>query len=196
MHAIGFWHEHQRGDRDNYAQINPEACSMSGNSFDVNFGTSHYTWGSTGHPYDFGSIMHYDPLSCAKNRARPVITVPGSKTEAVTLTKTDTFSAGDIEQINMMYPCDKTGPTPTPGPTTPKPTTTQSPPGSKEWHGDKNIATWEFPGGLRPWHGNDNSLFDDQYHDRSMYHSSNCYGERGIKITFKKGPVKWEDLKF
>ena len=68
--------------------------------------------------------------------------------------------------------------------------------GSKEWHGDKNIATWEFPGDFVTWHGNDNSLFDNQYGERSMYHSLNCNGERGIKITFKKGPVKWEDLKF
>ena len=74
--------------------------------------------------------------------------------------------------------------------------TTQPPPGSKEWHGDTNIATWEFPGDFEAYHGDDNSLFDNQYDDQSMYHSLHSYGERGIKITFKNGPVKWEDLKF
>ena len=104
MHAIGFWHEHQRGDRDNHVQINKNACSMTGSSFDVNFENTHFNWGNTGHAYDFGSIMHYDPFACAKSRNNPVITYPGTN-DPVKLTKTSTFSDLDIAQINKMYPC-------------------------------------------------------------------------------------------
>merc|ERR1712130_981942 len=87
MHAVGFWHEHQRGDRNNHVQINKNACSMTGSSFDVNFENTHFNWGNTGHAYDFGSIMHYDPFACAKSRNNPVITYPGTN-DPVKLTKT------------------------------------------------------------------------------------------------------------
>jgi len=126
MHAVGFWHEHQRGDRNNHVQINKNACSMTGSSFDVNFENTHFNWGNTGHAYDFGSIMHYDPFACAKSRNNPVITYPGTN-DPVKLTKTSTFSDLDIAQINKMYPCDANPVTTTQKPTTkptPKPTTT------------------------------------------------------------------------
>ena len=123
MHALGWWHEQQRyaryqsllyvfsiiwiclfsADRHNHIKIWPERCSWTEGSFKVNFGSIGEKFHDDGTPYDFGSIMHYNPISCAKNRAKPVITkLDGSP---ITLTKTDTFSKWDIEQINQVYKC-------------------------------------------------------------------------------------------
>ena len=46
--------------------------------------------------------MHYGPWVCA-NSSLPVITKPDGS--PITLTKTDTFSELDIEQINYIYDC-------------------------------------------------------------------------------------------
>ena len=82
MHGLGWWHEQQRlvslhvftqktgiisddfksifsGDFAQHVKIWPERCSMTGSSFDVNFGSISNKWDRDGTPYDFGSIMHY-----------------------------------------------------------------------------------------------------------------------------------------
>ena len=55
-HAIGFWHEHQRSDRDGYV-------IMRGNNMPSGLGGlfSFLMKGGTHNlvPYDYGSIMHY-----------------------------------------------------------------------------------------------------------------------------------------
>ena len=55
------------------------------------------------------------------------------------------------------------------------------------------MATWEFPGGIRSYHGSNDALFDDQYGNRNMYHSSTCDEERGIVIKFNQ-PIKYTDM--
>ena len=47
------------GDFADHVKIWPERCSMTGSSFDVNFGSISNKWDRDGTPYDFGSIMHY-----------------------------------------------------------------------------------------------------------------------------------------
>ena len=47
------------GDFAQHVKIWPERCSMTGSSFDVNFGSISNKWDRDGTPYDFGSIMHY-----------------------------------------------------------------------------------------------------------------------------------------
>merc|ERR1712227_953383 len=103
MHALGWWHEQQRADRHNHIKIWPERCRWNENSFQVNFDSIGKQIHDDGTPYDFGSIMHYDPIACVKNPSEPVITKPDGS--PINLTKTDTFSQWDIEQINRTYRC-------------------------------------------------------------------------------------------
>ena len=107
-----------------FIQIWPERCSMTGSSFDVNFGmvgSKFGQWGVDGTPYDFSSIMHYSTTSCAKDRSKPVITKPDGST--LTLSKGDSLSEQDIAAINMVYKC-KGAPPPTTTTTTTSTTTT------------------------------------------------------------------------
>ena len=93
-------------DSQNHIKIWRERCSWSDNSFRVNFGNISDRFHNDGTPYDFGSIMHYSPTSCAIDKNLPVITKPDGS--PISLNKTDTFSSWDIEQINHIYNCDLT----------------------------------------------------------------------------------------
>ncbi len=62
MHAIGFWHEQSRPDRETYVAVNyANMCPGSESQFDVA-----ETGATSNIPYDFLSIMHYGGLSFAK----------------------------------------------------------------------------------------------------------------------------------
>jgi len=135
MHALGWLHEQQRPDRDQYVKVWRDRCSMSDSSFNGNQGImSDSKWIDQGTPYDVGSIMHYGTRSCAKG-GDDVITKPdGSK---LTLTKGHSLSQHDINQINMVYKCDMgpgtttQAPSTTTGPNTTKPPSTTKPPNSQ-----------------------------------------------------------------
>lgn len=81
---------------------------MDDNSFNINFGTTIFTWEPTGLAYDFDSIMHYSAYATASCWPDcPVITYKGTNTPVVTTYHSrGTFSETDIAEINMRYPCD------------------------------------------------------------------------------------------
>ena len=60
---------------------------------------------------------------------------------------------------------------------------------TRVWHGEQDVATWEFIGGYREWHGDFNAMFDNKYDNKNMYHSHTCTGDRGVVITFAN-PVR------
>ena len=120
MHGLGWWHEQQRlglyhiyslfvsfnfsADSHKYIKIWRERCYYDDSKFKANFGNISERFNNDGTPYDFGSIMHYSPTTCATDRSLPVITKPDGS--PIVLNKTDTFSSIDIEQINRIYNCD------------------------------------------------------------------------------------------
>ncbi len=94
MHALGFYHEQQRSDRDHYVIIHPEALT-SGNA-NGNF----LPWaGVAVHgPYDFGSIMHYRWNNFADTTINRSIEVrwPWRREWAYRIGADGTMSNGDI----------------------------------------------------------------------------------------------------
>jgi hypothetical protein len=66
-HVVGLHHEHQRADRDNYITI--DIGNVTPN---IRFAYDKYNFALAG-PYDFLSIMHYEPFASALDRSRPVI---------------------------------------------------------------------------------------------------------------------------
>jgi len=111
MHALGFLHEHQRSDRDDYIQINYE------NILD---GFEHaFEKGETNNetPYDFTSVMHY-PRDGFSSNYKDTITPKSGYTLAPVATD---LSSRDIQAINEAYPATNF-PTSvvSPSPTSPK----------------------------------------------------------------------------
>ncbi|XP_055349086.1 hatching enzyme 1.2-like [Paramacrobiotus metropolitanus] len=99
MHAIGFYHEQSRTDRDTYVEINWSNIPALWHN---NFLT--YNDGSTfGTTYDFGSIMHYHQYEFAANPGIYTIR-PKAPWQGTAIGQRDGLSATDIQEIRAMYP--------------------------------------------------------------------------------------------
>ncbi|MAE75379.1 MAG: hypothetical protein CMJ85_00735 [Planctomycetes bacterium] len=103
-HAVGFWHEHMRADRDTYIQVHSANINCASQYriltnvelFDV--------------PYDFESIMHYHRFQCSSN-AQPTMTVrpPWDKKYTPLLGQRIYLSALDVRRMNVLYPRPQVG---------------------------------------------------------------------------------------
>uniref|UniRef100_A0A914E7Z2 Metalloendopeptidase n=1 Tax=Acrobeloides nanus TaxID=290746 RepID=A0A914E7Z2_9BILA len=105
MHVVGFYHEHERWDRDNYIDIiwqniDRGALDQFG-KVDLSK-TSYY-----GQPYDYKSILHYDSLAFSKNGFPTML--PKKPGYASTIGNAKDFSEIDLAKINRMYKCDQRG---------------------------------------------------------------------------------------
>ncbi|XP_051781593.1 meprin A subunit alpha isoform X3 [Erpetoichthys calabaricus] len=102
LHALGFYHEQSRTDRDDYVKIWwDEILSGKEHNFDK-YDDKFITDLNT--PYDYESIMHYRPLSFNKNESVPTITTAIPAFNEVIGQRLD-FSATDLLRLNRMYNC-------------------------------------------------------------------------------------------
>ena len=115
-HAIGFWHEQSRPDRDNYITIhyeNIEAGRLNSNFLKRRYFEIDYQ-GST---YDYGSIMHYrtDWGAYSGCKGERCITMSVNNPEeyrrqgSPKLGHLRGLSPKDIKQTNRLYSCPKRG---------------------------------------------------------------------------------------
>lgn len=97
MHALGFWHEQSRPDRDSYVQILWDNVSSEDHrhNFQLEFGTPNG-------PYDYRSIMHYFSTAFAKKDKVTLRCKSGDKISDCTMGNS-TLSTGDINAINAAY---------------------------------------------------------------------------------------------
>jgi hypothetical protein len=111
MHAVGFWHEQSRYDRDEYVKVHYENI-MDG--LEGQFAKRNRL-DSYGYKYDYNSIMHYGAKSFSKNGkdVLEAINPPGSK-----MGNWKAMSQSDVGQTRAMYG-EKTKPSmsPTSSPT-------------------------------------------------------------------------------
>lgn len=94
-HVIGFYHEHQRVDRDNFIIINTENI-LADKLSNFNKLLPSYSFSLN---YDIYSIMHYTPYAFSAN-SRPTITL---KDQSINFANLGTLSALDIENTNALY---------------------------------------------------------------------------------------------
>jgi len=99
MHAIGFFHEQSRTDRDNYVTILWNNMMRSQN-IEVNFMKYDTYPEFLRFPYDYDSIMHYDTNAFSAN-GRPTI-LPKIN---VALGQREKLSSIDIQKIRKYYNC-------------------------------------------------------------------------------------------
>nr|VFU02997.1 mRNA [Oulactis sp. MM-2018] len=118
MHALGFFHEQSRMDRDKYVTIHWKNI-IYGERY--NFKKySHGQADTLGEPYDYDSIMHYVRKAFSRNGRDTVVPTKSG----VTIGQRRGLSRIDIRQINKLYNCGGSGiPTrpPTMPPTKPGP---------------------------------------------------------------------------
>ncbi|XP_065691169.2 meprin A subunit alpha isoform X1 [Patagioenas fasciata] len=105
LHALGFYHEQSRSDRDDYVNIwwDEIIAGREHNfeKYDDDFITDLNT------PYDYESLMHYAPFSFNKNESIPTITAKIPAFDSIIGQRLD-FSAIDLERLNRMYNCTST----------------------------------------------------------------------------------------
>lgn len=105
MHAIGFWHEHSRIDRDEYVDIFWENIDDRAhrNFYKINSSTSM----DIGEALDYNSIMMYGSLAFSINKEYTMLKKDG---DVLPYNRTAP-SEKDLEAINMLYPAEGVEPT-------------------------------------------------------------------------------------
>uniref|UniRef100_A0A8C1XPY1 Metalloendopeptidase n=1 Tax=Cyprinus carpio TaxID=7962 RepID=A0A8C1XPY1_CYPCA len=101
LHALGFWHEQSRSDRDDYVTIMWDQIKEG---HEHNFNLHNETESSSlGVPYDYGSVMHYSKEDFSKGSKPTIVTkipefldVIGQRME---------FSDSDLLKLNRLYNC-------------------------------------------------------------------------------------------
>ncbi|XP_030245735.1 zinc metalloproteinase nas-6 isoform X1 [Drosophila navojoa] len=102
MHALGFLHEQNRYERDDYVKVlseNVKPGMMS--NFEKGSARTHSAFGIG---YDYASVMHYSSTSFSKN-GKPTLKVLRNHPDARQLGQRRGFSPSDIRKINLMYKC-------------------------------------------------------------------------------------------
>nr|XP_058972703.1 MAM and LDL-receptor class A domain-containing protein 1-like [Pocillopora verrucosa] len=99
-HAIGFFHEQSRSDRDSYVKILYENIQKGVEDNFQKFDQGEIQ--HLGEPYDYSSIMHYGPNDFTRN-GRP--TIMGLRSGSNQMGQRKGFSANDVRQINKLYKC-------------------------------------------------------------------------------------------
>lgn len=97
LHALGFYHEQSRPDRDDYIDVRNENI-MPGK--EVNFAKlSKDAVLNLGRPYDYDSVLHYGNNFFSKNTFETI------DSRGYSIGQRDAMSIGDILQTRLMYQC-------------------------------------------------------------------------------------------
>ncbi|XP_028402560.1 zinc metalloproteinase nas-15-like [Dendronephthya gigantea] len=128
LHALGFWHEQSRPDRDDYVTILWQNIRRGVENNFQKHGSEKTT--NLGVEYDYESVMHYGRTAFSVN-GQPTIVRKDDPEGALGQRTYGGLSAKDAEEINIFYNCKTPGttaPPPATPSTTPPTTPSTSPP--------------------------------------------------------------------
>lgn len=102
-HAIGYFHEHNRPDRD-------DVVNVMWDNIQYGFKDAFYKYtfdeaDVQGFKYDLTSIMHYENTAFTNGYCRPTMLVKKDPSYEVTPVYLRKFSPQDIQKINKLYSC-------------------------------------------------------------------------------------------
>ncbi|XP_055609012.1 zinc metalloproteinase nas-14-like [Uranotaenia lowii] len=107
MHAIGFFHEQTRPDRDDWITINRSALRQEYQTdqfYNANFAILDANEVDTYNiPYNYGSVMHYSKFAGAASSEYPILN--NKKPWNGDFGNNNGFSQNDINQVNLRYKC-------------------------------------------------------------------------------------------
>ncbi|GIX95835.1 zinc metalloproteinase nas-15, partial [Caerostris extrusa] len=103
MHTLGFVHEQNRPDRDDYITVLWDNVKegLEGNFVKL----EPYAVQSLGEPYDYSSILHYSKFAFSKDSITKPTLEP--KKRGCSVGQRKGLSAGDVRKINKLYNCGK-----------------------------------------------------------------------------------------
>uniref|UniRef100_A0A182JFH1 Metalloendopeptidase n=1 Tax=Anopheles atroparvus TaxID=41427 RepID=A0A182JFH1_ANOAO len=111
MHAIGFYHEFTRPDRDTYVSIDRTALAreyQTQSFYDDNYAKmADAEVVLYGRPYDYGSVMHYSKYAAGASNTRPVMN--NLQPWTGDFGNDNGLSAADIIDVNYISPGDDEG---------------------------------------------------------------------------------------
>ncbi|XP_074093550.1 protein tolkin-like [Cotesia typhae] len=107
-HVLGFYHEHQHPDRDQWVKINENNIDQGYESEFWQFSRTHCD--TLGLPYDFQSVMHYPSDAYAYYNFLSTI-VPKQVINGTlpNIGNQKNLSQGDIKATNLLYKCQTCG---------------------------------------------------------------------------------------
>ncbi|KAI9558693.1 hypothetical protein GHT06_015482 [Daphnia sinensis] len=102
MHALGFFHEQSRTDRDDYVIVNYPNIQPGTEANFLSYGPDVIQY--LGASYDYGSVMHYGAYSFPIDPSIPTIITrqPGAE-----IGQRRGFSEVDIFKLNALYKCNR-----------------------------------------------------------------------------------------
>ncbi|XP_039768470.1 meprin A subunit beta [Ornithorhynchus anatinus] len=101
LHALGFWHEQSRADRDDYVMIMWNRIQAGKeNNFNVYDDTKS---NSLNTPYDYTSVMHYSKTAFQNGTLPTIITKIDDFLDVIG--QRMDFSDNDLEKVNRLYNC-------------------------------------------------------------------------------------------
>jgi hypothetical protein len=98
LHALGFWHEQSRPDRDNHVKINHENINPTQL---FNF-EKHNDVHTLGQSYDYNSIMHYGHLAFTRN-GKPTIEPIKKGVKLLGADEKTMLSDVDAQEVRILY---------------------------------------------------------------------------------------------
>lgn len=102
IHALGFWHEQSRPDRDDYVKIEWDNVSPGKEHNFNKYDISHSD--TMDFPYDYNSIMHYDWNAFSKSMLKATI-VPVQSGVVLAGSSYKSLSDIDVAEIRKYYNC-------------------------------------------------------------------------------------------
>ncbi|XP_029988035.1 meprin A subunit beta-like isoform X1 [Sphaeramia orbicularis] len=101
LHALGFWHEQSRSDRDDYVDIIWSNIKPNkGNNFAKHDDTES---SALGVPYDYMSVMHYGKMYFTTGSGPTIVTKDPHFSDVIG--QRIGFSASDLTKLNRLYNC-------------------------------------------------------------------------------------------
>uniref|UniRef100_A0A3B5LL80 Metalloendopeptidase n=1 Tax=Xiphophorus couchianus TaxID=32473 RepID=A0A3B5LL80_9TELE len=103
LHALGFYHEQSRYDRDNHVQIEYSNIIAGKEHSFRKVGNQDST--THGRPYDYLSVMHYHKNAFSNGNGPTIITI--NQTFQDMIGQRVEMSSSDVQELNLLYTCSK-----------------------------------------------------------------------------------------